>query len=302
MAFPLSEVLNTQNDPLIDAIYKAFDESAPLIVNSQFNVVQGTSVDRVRRATLPQQQFRALNGSVPASNSTTKKFNTPIAHAGALFQTDDFLQKADPSRIVDELEQQVRAMTMNINRVAFKGDKGVDNEFDGLQVLTGVDGGTNPERTGQTIDNGGVGLSLSKLDEAIIKCKGTGKRIYMGEDLYIKMQRASRDANVGGRVNYVPDSFGTMVLTYDGIPLEIAGEDIDGTQILDYSETASTTSVYVVAHDNGVIFDMVGGLDQKVVQDDFSTKTTMAWDLAMSIRDLRSVQRLSNIIDANVIA
>lgn len=306
MAFPISEVLSTQNDPLVRAIYQAFIDNAPFIRNTLFNNVQGTSVDRTRRASLPGQAFRALNGTVSATNSTTKRFNTPIAHAGALFQTDDFLKKADPSRIADELEQQVRAITMNVNRVSFKGDKTANNEFDGLQILTGVDGGSNPERTGQTIVNGdglgGNGLSLAKLDEAIVKCKGTGKRIYMGEDLYIKMQKASRDASVSGRLNYTTGTFGEMVLTYDGIPMEIAGEDVDGSQILDFGEANTTTSVYVVAHDNGPIFDQVGDIDQKEIEDDFSVKISMAWDLALSIRDLRSVQRLKDIANADITA
>lgn len=306
MAFPISEVLKTQNDPLVRAIYQSFIDNAPFIANTTFNNVQGTSVDRNRRASLPGQAFRPLNGSVTATNSTTKRFNTPIAHAGALFQTDDFLKKADPSRIADELEQQVRAMTMNINRVAFKGDKGANNEFDGLQVLTGADGGANPERTGQTIVNGAggglAGLSLAKLDEAIVKTKGSNKKIYMGEDLYIKMQKASRDSNVGGRLNYVPNTFGQMVLSYDGIAIELAGEDVDGSQILDFGEANTTTSVYVVAHESGPIFDQVGGIDQKEIEAEFSVSISMAWDLSLSIRDLRSVQRLSDIGDLAITA
>lgn len=211
--------------------------------------------------------------------------------------------KVDPSRIADELDQQITAMTMNINRVCFKGDKGANNEFDGLQVLTGNPAGA-PERTGQEIANGGTGLSLQKLDEALIKCKGTNKAIYVAEDILIKMQRASRDSSVAGNVNFTPETMGQSIMRYSGVPIYWVGEDVDGSDILDYTEGAGAdeTSLYVVAHDNGTIIDQVGGLDRKEIDGDFSTKVSTAWDLALSIRDLRSVQRVSGIIDADIIA
>jgi hypothetical protein len=302
--FTIAEVLKTQNDPLIQAIYQKFVETTPFVANTQFRNSVGTSVDQNRRATLPAQAFRALNGTVTPSISTTSRFNTPIAHAGTIFESDDFLMKVDPSRIADELDQQITAMTMNINRVCFKGDKGSNNEFDGLQVLTGVDGGSNPERTGQVIANGATGLSLSKLDEALIKTKGTAKAIYVSEDILIKMQRASRDSAVAGNVNFTPETMGQSIMRYSGVPIYWVGEDVDGSDILGYTEGVGTdeTSVYVVAHDNGPIIDQVGGLDRKEIDGDFSTKVSTAWDLALSIRDLRSVQRISGILDSAIIA
>lgn len=302
--FTLAEVLKTQNDPLIRAIYRKFVTTTPFLANCVFRNTVGTSVDQNRRATLPSQAFRTLNGTVTPTFSTTSRFNTPIAHAGTIFESDDFLKKVDAERIADELDQQITAMTMNVNRVCFKGDKTANNEFDGLQVLTGADGGANPERTGQVIPNGATGLSLSILDEALIKTKGTGKAIYVSEDILIKMQRASRDSSVAGNVNFTPETVGQSIMQYSGVPIYWVGEDVDGTDILGYTEGAGTdeTSIYVVAHDNGAIFDQVGGIDRKAIEGDFSSKVSTAWDMCLSIRDLRSVQRISGILDASIVA
>ena len=303
MAFPLSQFQERKNPDIIEAIYTKFLEITPFVANVLFEEVRSTSVDRKRRTAMPAQGFRALNGTVTPTNSTVVRFNTPIAHAATVFEIDDFLVKAGPEMVADELDQQVTAMVMNINKTCFKGDKTSNNEFDGLQVLTGDDT-SNPERTNQTIQNavGGGALSLAKLDEAIVKCKGTRKVIYMNEELYIRLQSATRDVDVSGNVQFTPGNVGEMIMRYATVPVVMAGEDVDMSQILPFTEANTTTSIYVVAHDNGPMMPQVGGIGQKTIEGDFSKRYPTSWDLALYIRDTRSVQRLSAITDAAIVA
>lgn len=304
MAITLAEAQKRRQNPLELAIVKTFEENWPILRNSQIAAIDGNALTFNREGTLPAPAFRAVNGSVSATNQVVNQTTIPLKILANKLQIDQFLNATTPNMASQELRAQIKGIALDGNKAVFKGDSGTNAlECDGLQKQT-TDLST-------VIDNGTAALKLTNLRKLIVETKGTNKALYMSQDMYLHFWNASEDPTISN-VSRTADQFGREQLFFGGVPVNMVGEDTDGNDILPFEEGAGTneTSIYCVAHDMGFRFlNNTNGTD---IQDefgirvrpksdgDFAKEWEFEWYFAPTIWEKNGVYRLSGITDGAI--
>ena len=200
----------------------------------------------------------------------------------------------------------VKALTGRFTKAFIKGDNANDpREFDGLQTrLTG----SQKIVAGATAN--GTALSLAKLDEAIDAVEGANALI-MNKAMRRRLTTAARTTSVGGYISYDVDAFGRKIMQYNDLPILIADQDETGTDILGFTEaassgTATATSIYVVAFGDGMLSGIQnGGIDVRDLGE-LDTKpvwrTRVEWFTGLTLMHPKAAARLWSIADAAVTA
>ena len=124
----------------------------------------------------------------------------------------------------------------------------------------------------------------------------------MSKSVRRRLTVAARTITVGGTITYTKDEFGRQITMYNDIPILIMDKDNENNEILGYTETGSTTSVYVIALGEGQVSGLEnGGMDVRDLGE-LETKpafrTRVEWYSGMGVFAPRVASRLKNITDA----
>lgn len=303
MAVTLAEAQKRRDNPLILAILMTFIEEWPLLRNSQIMAVDGNALRFNREGTLPTVNFRAINGTVAASNAAVTPVTVPLKILAGLLKIDTFLDATTPNLASQEMRAQIKALALDGNAAFFKGDSATNpNEPDGLQkITTGL---------GTVVANNGAGgaLSLAKLQELVVKTKGSNKALYCNEAVYLHLSAAASDP-AKSNIQRTQDEMGNTVMVFAGARVYMAGEDSQGAQVLPFDEGVATdeTSVYCVAHGEGFrVLNNTAGTDQvdelgirmrPKDNAEFSKAWEFEWFMAPCVMEKRGVYRLSGVKD-----
>jgi len=282
-------------------VYKAgviakFAESSEILRILPFQGIQGNSLKYNIEETLPGIGFRGVNGSYTESTGIINPKTESLSIAGGDLDVDKFIidTMGGDQRTVQE-GMKIKALALSWTKTFVKGDSETDpTTFDGLQKrLTGDALVLNHAS--------GAGLSLAKLDEAIDAVDGANA-ILMSKSVRRRLTVAARTTAVGGNITYTMDEFGRQVTMYNDLPIIIVDKDNTNTDILGFTETGSTTSVYVVAFGDGMVQGLenggmnvrdLGELDTKP-----ALRTRVEWYSGFGVFAPRSAARLKNITDA----
>lgn len=304
MAVSLAEYMRSVqvSDPMLAGIVKVYTENAPILGQGvslglplptlKFETAVGGVASFVRQKTLPTTGFRSLNNEFEAAEGETEKVTVDLKIGGGRVNIDRALRaRGGDAGLVTQMEMQIASFARKWNKTFYKGNATLaPAEFDGLQnILTG----------NQVADNAGGGLNLYKLDQLLLAVRGTDRVIVMGTGLAARLFQAAKSNT---NVNYTPDIYGKSPASYNGVPILLAGEDIDESEILSFNEENNTTSLYVLAlGDTGVV-----GVETKPLsyyypngEQAVDSGYIVEWDSAFIIKSKRSAYRLSNI--ANVV-
>lgn len=297
MAITLAEYAKINPRTFDTMVRSKIGEATPLLERLRFITVEGSSYKFNKEATIGSVAYRALNGTISASDGTNTEVSLNLAHLSGLVAFDDFFNDALKD---DQLNKKIRAMAFQANETFFKGDTGVDAlSFDGLETL--VDASQEIE----TGVNGGA-LSLGLLDEAITGTRGTDIAIFMNDTMFTKFQKAARTQSVAGNVIYAPNTMGQWVMTYNGIPLLKAGETGAGAQVLAFDETQGTenaaTSMYLVDFAEGIRGVQKRDMRVKNVETNFGQETSFNWDIALADHETKGITRIKGITNADIVA
>ncbi len=297
MAITLSEYAKINPRTFESMVRSKIGEMTPLLSRLKFDTVSGSSYKYLKENTLGSASFRALNGTISSSEGDNTEVDVPFAHLSGLVSFDDFLNNTMKN---DQLNKKVRTLSYKANDTFFNGDTGVDAlSFNGLVSL--VDSSQELE----TGVNGGA-LSLGLLDEAIAGTRGTDLAIMLNKALFVKFQKAARTQSVSGNVIFAPDSLGKMILTYNGIPLLMAGEDSSGAQVLDFDEdqgsSSVTSSIYVIDFAEGVMGIQSETMSQKVVETSFGQDVSFNWDVALINGETKGLTRIKGVTNLDIVA
>jgi len=282
-------------------VYKAgviakFAESSEILRILPFQTIQGNSLKYNVEETLPGIGFRGVNGSYTESTGIINPKTESLSIAGGDIDVDIALVKfmgADQRTVQEGMK--IKALALSWTKTFIKGDSETDPAvFDGLQKrLTGD----------ALIANhaSGAGLSLAKLDEAIDAVDGANA-ILMSKSVRRRLTVAARTTAVGGNITYTMDEFGRQVTMYNDLPIIIVDKDNENVDILGYTETGSTTSVYVVAFGDGMVQGLEnGGMDIRdlgEIDTKPALRTRIEWLSGFGVFAPRSAARLKNITDA----
>jgi len=299
MALTLLEAskLNDGN-VLKQGVMMKFAESSDILRVLPFSPVAGGSLSYNIEETLPGIGFRGVNESYTESTGILNPQVEVMKIAGGDLDVDNFIiqTRGAEQRAVQEA-MKVKALALSWTKTFIKGDSETDpREFDGLQKrLTGD----------ALISNGTAGLSLAKLDEAI-DAVDNPTHLIMSKAMRRLLTVAQRTASVGGNVTYTTDEFGRQVAKYNDIPILIADKDNNNTDILGFTETGTTTSIYVVSMGEEAVSGLEnGGMDVRDLGE-LDTKpamrTRVEWFSCFGVFAPRSAARLSAITNAAVTA
>lgn len=268
-----------------------FAETSDILRVLPFESISGNSLKYNIEETLPGIGFRGVNESYTESTGILNPKVESLTIAGGDLDVDKFIvdtMGADQRGVQEAMK--VKALALSLTRTFIKGDSESNpREFDGLQKRLSGDA---------VIDNGTAGLSLAKLDEAI-DAVDSPTHIIMSKAMRRKLTEAARTAAVGGNITMEKDEFGRQVTMYNDLPILIADKDNDNTDILGFTETGSTTSIYVVSFGEGMVSGLEnGGMDVRDIGE-LETKpayrTRVEWYAGFGVFAPRTAARLKNI-------
>lgn len=294
--FTQSEYSKTTQDEFRSAVIQTYKDNSPLIDLLTYQNIVGGSVTFHRELTLPTGVgFREIDGEYTSTQGEVEPVTEDLKIAGGRTTVDRAILKMyGAARLATDIQMQVSALARKLNAALYKGD-GLLGGFTGLQTRI---------QAGETIVNGDTALSLSKMRQAYLACKGNRKVFLVGEGMYSRLW-AAYDAGVLQNIVFGTDDFGKPVATFAGVPLVLAGEDASRAQVLDFSELNSTTSVYCLSLDE---VDGVVGIQNAPLETEPMTEVSVvkAWDIEwlnnFMVQTAASAIRISGITDAAVTA
>lgn len=301
MALTLLEAakLNT-GDVYKAGVLKKYAETSEILRLLPFESINGNSLRYNVEETLPGVGFRGVNGSYTESTGIINPKVESLTIAGGDLDVDKFIvdtMGADQRSVHEAMK--IKALALAWTKTFIKGDSESDPmTFDGLQKRINGDA---------LIANhaSGAGLSLAKLDEAIDAVDGANA-ILMSKAMRRRLTVAARTTAVGGNIGYTIDEFGRQVTTYNDLPIVIVDKDNENTDILGFTETGSTTSIYVVAFGEGMVSGLQnGGMDVRdlgELEAKPALRTRIEWYSGFGVFAPRSAARLKNITDVAVTA
>ena len=299
MALTLLEASKLNSGDVYKAgIYAKFAETSDILRVLPFEGISGNSLKYNVEETLPGIGFRGVNESFTESTGIINPKVESLTIAGGDLDVDKFIvdTMGGDQRTIHEA-MKVKALSLAWTRTFIKGDNESDpREFDGLQIRLTGDG---------LIDNGTAGLSLAKLDEAIDAVDGANY-LMMSKSVRRRLTVAARTAAVGGDITYSIDEFGRQVTKYNDIEILIVDKDNNNDDILGFTETGSTTSLYIVNFGEGMVQGLQnGGMDVRdlgELEGKPAFRTRVEWYSGMGVFAPKSACRLQNITDAAVTA
>lgn len=301
MALTLLEAAKLNSGDVFKAgVLAKFAESSEILRVLGFLGINGNSLKYNVEETLPGIGFRGVNGSYTESTGIINPKTESLVIAGGDLDVDKFIvdTMGSSQRTVHEA-MKIKALALAWTKTFFKGDNETNPlEFDGLQKRLQGDAVIANHATG-------AGLSLAKLDEAIDAVDGANA-ILMSKAMRRRLTVAARTAAVGGNITYTIDQFGRQVTMYNDLPILIVDKDNENNDILGFTETNSTTSIYVVAFGDGQVQGLENGgmsvRDLGELETKPSLRTRIEWYSGFGVFAPRSAARLKNITDAAVTA
>ena len=301
MALTLLEAakLNT-GDVYKAGVLKKYAETSEILRLLPFESINGNSLRYNVEETLPGVGFRGVNGSYTESTGIINPKVESLTIAGGDLDVDKFIvdtMGADQRSVHEAMK--IKALALAWTKTFIKGDSESDPAtFDGLQKRINGDALILNHASG-------AGLSLAKLDEAIDAVDGANA-ILMSKAMRRRLTVAARTTAVGGNIGYTIDEFGRQVTTYNDLPIVIVEKDNENVDILGFTETGSTTSIYVVAFGEGMVSGLQnGGMDVRdlgELEAKPALRTRIEWYSGFGVFAPRSAARLKNITDAAVTA
>lgn len=307
MALTLLEAAKRYTNPVARAIVTLFPQSSDILMTLPFEGIEGNAMRYNREETLPGIGFRGVNEAYTESTGVLNPVTEPLVIAGGDLDVDKFIVKtmgADQRSVQEAMK--VKALALRWTETFIKGDNATEpREFDGLQTrLTG----SQKIAAGSTAN--GTPLSLAKLDEAI-DAVDNPTHLIMNKAMRRRLTAAARTTTVGGYITYDKDAFGRPVMQYNDLPILIADQDETGTDILPFSEaatsgTATATSIYVVSFREGMMTGIQSGNPDVIDLGELETKpvyrTRVEWYNGIAVFHPRAAARLWSISDAAVTA
>lgn len=301
MALTLLEAAKINSGDVFKAgVLAKFAESSEILRVLGFLPINGNSLKYNVEETLPGIGFRGVNGSYTESTGIINPKTESLVIAGGDLDVDKFIvdTMGASQRTVHEA-MKIKALSLAWTKTFIKGDSESNPlEFDGLQKRLQGDSVIANHATG-------AGLSLAKLDEAIDAVDGANA-ILMSKAMRRRLTVAARTQAVGGNITYTIDQFGRQVAMYNDLPILIVDKDNENNDILGFTESNSTTSIYVVAFGDGQVQGLENGgmsvRDMGELETKPSLRTRIEWYSGFGVFAPRSAARLKNITDAAVTA
>lgn len=220
---------------------------SPVLEMLPFLPISGNALEVTVEDSLPAPQFRNVNeGYTTSKGSDTKRFYGVAILGGEVF-IDNFIIKVQANKTSAKARQYAKfakAMSRTFDKSFFDGT-GTAKDFMGLNAL--IDAGL-----GQTVDGEDKTVKLEKLDEAFDLLRTTSDPDAILMNRTVRRQITTLGRNVSGHslIDVGSDVFGRQVSMYNGTPMRIMGDDINGNPLLGFDESTGgdslVASLYII--------------------------------------------------------
>ena len=293
MALTLVEAAKGESNVFTRGVIETFLENQRLAQVIPYRNIGGSLDGVVQESVLPDAATRGVNEAFTPSEGKFDEIIQSLKIYGGDIGIDPFIiATKGADQAARHVALKIKAISNRWTTDFFKGDSGADvRDFDGLQLrLSGFN----------SVDAGGAALSLTTLDEAIMRTHSP-QFIAMGRQTSIRLSQAARAQAVAGFLVYERDEFGAMIMRYNGLEVVVVTDNADNDNILDFTETSSTSSMYVFGTgDEGIEGIENGNFRVRNLGEDNTTPredTRVEWYNNFQINHPRSVIRVRNITD-----
>ncbi len=306
MGLTLLEAAKSERDPARLAVIRELSEGELMSI-IPFQDVEGEGVFYDQEGELPAVGFRGINETLDATYGVLNPQAERLKILGSEVDVDTALiDMRGPQAIADQVQMKVRSMRLTFEDHVINGDETTNpRAFDGLKRRINVG-------SSQAINMSGA-LSLTALDELIDACDAVGgeKVLIMNKKMRRRLNTASRNSSIGGFINYSQNEFGRRVTQYGDVPIVITDVNAANQQIMPFTETSSSTSIYCVAFGDLLTTALQGrargqfGVSVRAlgeVPDAPVDRTRLEWYCGLAVMNGRSAARLYGVTDAAVVA
>lgn len=292
------------------AVISLYARTSAWLAQIPFATIAGNSYAYNQEGALPGIAFRGINEGYVASHGVINPASEALRIVGGDLDVDKFLVRTQGAAVRTTHEtMKTKALAHAVTTKLIKGDSTVDpREFDGLQRRIPVTG--TQFVSGGTTDAGDP-LSLFKLDQLIAKVAGPNKRLWMPQSLALRFGQAARNKDVAGTIMFDKNELGQQIMRYNGIPIDVAFPDNDGTEPLAFDEQgdllgtpggSSAASVYCVSLGEGYLSGIQSGPMEVRDLGELDTlpvvRTRIEWYASLLLEHPRAVARYGGISDA----
>lgn len=296
-----------EGDTVLSAIIELYARSSDLLTAIPFTDIQGNALKYNREETLPGVGFRGINQGYTESTGIINPVVETLAIAGGDLDVDKFLiDTMGPNQRSVQEAMKIKALGLAWTKAFIKGDNETDpTTISGIQARIA---GTQLISAGST--SGGAALSLAKLDE-LVDLVDNPTHLLMSKAMRRRLTQAARAPSVSGYITYTTDAFGRKVTAYNDIPILIADKDETNTDIMGFTEAASSgaataTSIYCLSLSSdgvtGIQNGTISARDLGELEAKPAFRTRVEWYAGAAIFKGRAAARLRHIGDLAVVA
>lgn len=252
----LLEASKYGNDTLKRGFVETLIQESPLFEQLPMMTIQGNALQHNVEVSLPTPAFRQVNATYSRSYGTDTSHFWGTAILGGEVFVDNYLVRVR-GNVVDVKARQYQKFAKAISRTfdayAFDGT-GASNDFKGFNQLISEGFGT-ALYAGNGATNGNA-LTLDDLDIAMDALRGQFSPDVIWCNRFHRRKITGLGRSFASGVSLIDigdDKFGRKINQYNGVPLRIIGDDINGTAILGFDETRGssslTSSLYIACMD-----------------------------------------------------
>lgn len=298
----MSEWLKTEG-PLAPAlrrgVVKKFAEGSSLLGGGAFpmETIGGPGLPFAKSNSLPTTAARAVGETYTASAGNVDPGYEPLKIYGGISTFDAFqVRTGSGNRRASEAEDFVEGLAKNFDRDFIKGDadtnprviQGLQNRLTGNQFYDPADGA----------------LTFTRLLEAKRRVS-KATHIVCGDVMSNHFAIAAMDTTVGGYITRTKNEMGEEILRVAGLNMITMAEDATDTDIFPFTETGTTTSVYVLA----LGLDRCHGIQNQFPNAEdlgrnpangVQYNTVIDWYVSFALEHTKSACRYGGITDAAI--
>jgi hypothetical protein len=312
-ALTLIEAAKAGTDQKKRGVVETIIQESPIIEMVPWLTISGTAFKQTVEDTLPNVQFRAVNGSYTRSFGTDTERYWGVTILGGEYAVDPFLVDviaSDGDLRAKQVAKLAKANAMRFDFEAINGT-GASNGFKGWKQLIS-------EGLGQSYANSATGatVNLDKLDEAhdLFRNQGGAHAMLLNRTARRQITKAARTSVTGvSLIDVGTDVFGRQVTSWNDIPMRILGDVIDGSgnvvDALPFNEdpgdgTFDCTSIYFAKFGEDDVAGLMGKGGSFQVKDFGELETQpqlmgrLEWYPGMAVFNSYSLVRLTGITAA----
>lgn len=304
----LLEANKDSTNKLKRGVVSTLIQESPILEMIPFMSFEGNAIEVEVEVSLPAPQYRSINETYTRSfgGNTKRMFGVSIL-GGEVF-IDNYLLKVHSNQANAKAKQYrkfTKAMARTWDKSFFDGT-GTAKDFKGVNALIA-------EGLGQTFDASNAGdadaLTLDDLDQSIdLMRTSSPDAILANRFVRRKVTNLARTTHTGiSLIDVGTDVFGNKVNMYDGAPIRIIGDDINGNAILDFDEDPGdggndACSIYLVAFGEDENVYGLSGLGGSMEVNDFGEQQSapghmgrVEWYPGLAIDNPYSIVRITGI-------